>query len=305
MVLVVSILAGGVAAMALLGRGKVSKEAAVRAGADKAPQRIVSLAPNITEILFELGLGDKVVAVTNDSNWPEAAAKKEKVGTFWQPSVEAIISTRPGLVLTLSIQQHKEVAESLQRLGYNVLSIEINTIEQLIEGIRQISVAAGCGEQGEELAKRIEEQIRRLRTRYSRLEKVKTLWVVQTEPLRVAGRDTFVNSLIEIAGGENVVGPTIQKYPPIGAEQVITCGAEAIIQPAMAKGDIEKQQNEAMRYWNKYPNLPAVEEGRVYVLDLDAALRLGPRLGDGLETIGRCLHPEITQQNKGAEPPNE
>ncbi len=117
--------------------------------------------------------------------------------------------------------------------------------------------------------------------------------MVQREPLRVAGRDTFVNEMIELAGGENAMGPTIYKYPPIGAEQVIAGGADVIIEPSMTEDDLPSQQDKAFQYWNRFENVPAVINKRIYVINGDIVSRLGPRLYEGVETIARCLRPEL------------
>ena len=124
-------------------------------------------------------------------------------------------------------------------------------------------------------------------------ERVKVLWVVQREPLRVAGRDTFVNEIIELAGGENAVGLTVHEYPPVGAEEVITCGAEVIIEPAMVKGDLAAQLESAKEYYGRYENLLAAKEGRIYVIDGDIVSRLGPRLYEAVVTTARCLRPGL------------
>lgn len=122
--------------------------------------------------------------------------------------------------------------------------------------------------------------------------------MVQTEPLRVVGRNTFINELIELAGGENAIGPTIQQYPQIGTEELLTCGAEVIIQSAMGN-NIERQQRIAQTFWGKYPNLPAVKNNRIYVVKPDTILRLGPRLCQGIELIARCLYPQMADSNSG------
>jgi ABC-type Fe3+-hydroxamate transport system substrate-binding protein len=108
----------------------------------------------------------------------------------------------------------------------------------------------------------------------------------------VAGRDTFINELIELAGGENAIGPTLHKYPPIGAEQIIACGAEVIIEPAMVESDLDRQRETALEYWSRWPHVPAVAAGRIYVIDGDIVSRLSPRLYQGIETIAQCLRPE-------------
>ena len=211
--------------------------------------RIVSLAPNLTEILFALGLGEKIVAVSNNSDYPVKATNKNKVGTFWQPSTEAIIASKPDLVITLLFEQQRAVADSLNRLGYQVLTLRIKKIEELMAAIQKIGATTGCTQRADELIKKISNQLNELRSKLGSTNKVKVLWVVQTEPLRVAGRGTFINELIELAGGENAIGPTIQQYPPVGTEEILACGTEAIIQSAMGKSNIAAQQQAAEIFW--------------------------------------------------------
>jgi iron complex transport system substrate-binding protein len=254
------------------------------------PQRIVSLAPDITEILFAMGLGDKIVAVSSDSDYPPAATTKSKVGSFWQPNTEAIIATKPDLVITLSFEQQKNVAESLNRLGYRILTVKTDQIEELWTAISQIGSATGCYETAKQLIESIKNRLNSIKLKYSNTDKVKVLWVIQAEPLRLAGRSTFINELIELAGGENAIGPTIQQYPEISTEQLLVCGAQVIIQSSMDSDNIEKQQEAAKLFWSKYPNLPAVKNNQIYVIDSDTVLRLGPRLPEGLEMIARYLH---------------
>lgn len=260
------------------------------------PARIISLAPNLTEILFALGLDKKIIAVSSDSDYPPDAANKSKVGTFWQPNTEAIIASKPDLVVTLWFEQQKAVADSLKRLGYQVLTLKIEKIEELSAAIQKIGIATGCEHRADDLVKNISSQLNYLKSKCSSTNKPKVLWVIQTEPLRVASRNTFINEFIELAGGENAIGPTIAQYPLIGTEELLACGAEVIIQSAMKKNNIKEQQQAAEAFWSKYPNLPAVRNNRIYVIEPDTTLRLGPRLPQGAETIARCLHPDIFTQ---------
>ena len=257
------------------------------------PTRIVSLAPNLTEILFELGLDKNIVAVSSDSDYPAGAADKIKVGTFWQPNTEAIIACKPDLVVTLDIEQQKAVADTLSRLGYCVLILKREKIEELWISIQKIGLATGCRQRSDEMVNNLKEKLRELQSKTISTDKVKVLWVIQPEPLRVAGRNTFINELIELAGGENAIGPTIQQYPSISTEELLACGAGVIIQSSMDSSDIEKQQQAADLYWSNYPHLSAVRNKRIYVLSSGATLRLGPRLPQAVEEIGRCIFPDI------------
>ncbi len=266
------------------------------AEARNAPVRIVSLAPNITEILFAMGLGEKVVAVSSDSDWPDQTATMEKVGTFWRPNTEAVIAARPDLVIALAFEQQRAVVESLSRLNYPVLTLKLDKIEELPAAIQKIGLATGCGQQADELTKKIDGQLQGLKSRLHSTENVKVLWVIQPEPLRVAGRNTFVNQLIELAGGENAVGPTIQQYPLLGTEGILRCAPQAIIQSAMTTDNLPRQQQAAEAFWSKWPDLPAVKNNKIYVVESDTVLRLGPRLPQGVELIARCLHPNVFKQ---------
>ncbi len=256
------------------------------------PLRIVSLAPNLTEILFALGLGERIVAVSSDSDYPPEAANKNKVGTFWAPNIEAVIASKPDLVITLGFEQQESVAESLKRLGYKVLILKIEKIEELFTAIERIGAAADCEQRAGQLVKEISDRLNDLQQELASTTRVRVLWVVQTEPLRVAGRNTFINELIELAGGENAIGTTIAKYPQIGAEELLTCGVEIIIQSAMNAGNIPAQQKAAEMFWSRWSSLPAVKNNRIYVIEPDTTLRLGPRLPQGAETVARCLHPD-------------
>jgi iron complex transport system substrate-binding protein len=228
--------------------------------------RIVSLAPNLTEILFALELDDKIVGVTLHSDYPPAATKKPKVGGFWQPNVEAVIATKPDLVVTLGFDQQKNIAERLKRIGYSSLTVGIEKVNDLFEAIEKIGAATGKQYRAKELAGDIRKKLNNLSVLVGTNDRIRVLWVVQREPLRVAGRDTFVNEMIELAGGENAIGSTIHKYPPIGAEQVIVCGAEVIIETAMQQEKPAEQQASALQYWSRFKKVPAVANKRVYVI---------------------------------------
>lgn len=255
--------------------------------------RIVSMAPNLTEILFALGLEEKIVGVTQDSDYPAAALSKPRVGTFWEPNVEAIIAAKPDLVVTLAFEQHRELARRLQRIGYRCLAVNIESISDLFRAVAAIGDATAASEQARKLSQTMQAQIHQFREAIAGSPGVKVLWVVQREPLRIAPRDTFINEMIELAGGENAVDPRLRNYPPIGAEQVIAAAPEVIIEPVMAPGSSDRQLRQALAYWQRFANVPAVANRRIYVIDGDLVSRPGPRLPEGIGLIAKCLRPEL------------
>ena len=264
------------------------------------PQRIVSMAPNLTEILFALGLEERIVGVTQFSNFPPAAAKINKVGAFWAPNLEAVIATKPDLLVTIDTQQQTTIARRLSRIGYNTLTFDIRKVDQLFDAITKIGAATASDAKAAEMIADTRSKLSDLSALVKTDSPPKVLWVVQREPLRVAGKDTFVTEMIEFAGGQNAISSTIHQYPPIGPEQVIACRPDVIIEPAMHPGRIEGQRKTALKYWSKsqFENIPAVVNGRIYVIDGDLVSRLGSRFYQGVEKIARCMHPQLFQAEK-------
>ena len=125
--------------------------------------------------------------------------------------------------------------------------------------------------------------------RSSQSEKPKVLWVIQREPLRVAGTKTYINELIEIAGGVNAVGQTIQVYPPVSTENVIRAMPDVIIEPSMDPDQFEKQKATAEDFFRRFSVVPAVKNSRVFVIDGDLVSRLAPRLDEGMELVYQCV----------------
>lgn len=275
------------AGFVIFDRDGISVEAG--ATAPSKAGRIVSMAPNLTEILFALGLDERIVGVTNDSDWPPEAATKPNIGTFWQPNIEAVVALRPELVVTLDFVQQRRPAQRLERMGYQCLTLKIERVTDLFEAIDKIGEATQTKENARQLVNDIEQRLYRFRDSDSAGRKVRVLYVVQRQPLRVAGRGTFINEMIELAGGENAMGQALHKYPPVGAEQVYASEAEVIIEPTMGQQGTESTKSEAIRYWGRFSGIPAVKNKRIYFIDADKVARLGPRFYEGVEAVWLCL----------------
>ncbi|OHB54310.1 MAG: hypothetical protein A2Y07_02575 [Planctomycetes bacterium GWF2_50_10] len=270
----------------------------VKPVAPQSPQRIIVTSPQLTEIAYALGLEPRIAAVTSDSDYPPQAAKTNPtVGKFWQLNMEAIIAARPDLVIMEKFDQQTSIGRRLEALGYPVLTVHLTDISQLFEAIDTVGQAADVPDKAKTLIDSIKSRLITLSGRFQTQPKRTVLWVMQTEPIRVAGLETFPNELIELAGGYNAIGKTIQKYPPIGAEQIVSSAPDVIIQPAMSQTSVEAERLQAVRFWSQFPNIPAVKKNRVYVIQADTVHRLGPRLPQGLELVGRCIHPELYDSN--------
>jgi iron complex transport system substrate-binding protein len=254
--------------------------------------RIVSMAPNLTEILFALGLNKEIVAVTAECNYPAQAQLLPRVGTFWQPDIEAILLAQPSLVVAVGFEQQAVLSKRLRKIGCKSLSLNIESFQELFSGIEIIGKAVGKQPQAGKLINRIQNTKNMLKQRFAGKGEPKVLWVIQREPLRVAGQKTFVDEMIRTCGGQNAIEKTMYQYPPISQEALLSSAADIIIEPADSAKDYERLSSTAQEFYGRYPSLPAVRDKRIYVLDGDLVSRLGPRIEKGMLEVARCLWPQ-------------
>jgi len=276
----------------LSGCTKKPESAASSAGSAQTNKqmRIISLAPNLTEILFALGMDDEIVGVTKYSTFPPQAKTKTNVGTFWQPDIEAMLALSPTLMINLWFDQQAAVVSRMERAGCKVLTLRIETVEQLHEAILKMGQAVGKESAAEAMGQRLKDKQNEVTQKHADAgNRPKVLWVIERYPLRVAGRNTFINELIEMAGGVNAIGPTQIQYPPINSEEVIGSMPDVIIEPVMDSEQFDRQQSSAAEFYSRYEIVPAVRNGRIHIIDGDLVSRLGPRLDEGVELIAACL----------------
>lgn len=257
------------------------------------PRRIITLAPNLTEIVYGLGLGDQVVAVTQFSDYPESVQTKPKVGSFWQLNLEAIVGREPDLVLALGFPQQRDLARRLRRMHVPVETFDIEDFNDLLAAIEGVGQITGRSVQATAMIESLRRDLAAVQEKVRHAGRPRVLWSIQREPLRVAGRKTFVNWIIENAGGTNAMGPTLHQYPPVGAEQVLACQPTVIVEQLMMQQDPTEQLTQARAYWRRYDNLPAVQNERISVVDGDLVARMGPRIVEGVRLIAEILHPTL------------
>lgn len=249
------------------------------------PQRIVSLAPNLTEILFDLGLGDRVAGVTRFCDWPAAAGKKPQVGGYTNPSLEAIVALRPDLVVMTDEGTPREIHDRLVRLGIPVYVFRAKRLEQLPQALREIGPAVGAEAAAKKRAAAIEDALRRLSSRAGeRKGNIRTaLFVIQPEPLMVAGPGTVIDDAMTVLGVRNIAAGTSAPYPKMSIEEVFHRSPDVIF---IGRGSMTGAGgSKLLRQWRA---LPAVRMGRVYVMG-ETLYRLSPRLLEGMEEMANLL----------------
>jgi len=253
-----------------------------------APRRIVSLTPALTEILFALDLGDRVVGVTEYCDTPAEAKTRPKVGGYVNPSVEAVIALRPDLVVVSPGPGNRDAVQAMTRTGLHVAVVPAETLPETFAAIESVSAAAGEPARGRELVERLRARIEAVARRVAARPRIRVLFSVQVDPIIAAGRGTLPSQLLEAAGGTNVV--EAERYPKLGVESVVQLAPQVVLQSRM---DMTQGDGSAERAaWMRWSAIPAIAQGRLVILPDDASLRPGPRVADAVEELAAILHPE-------------
>jgi iron complex transport system substrate-binding protein len=241
-------------------------------------QRIVSLAPSITEILFALGLEPRIVGVTEISDYPPAARRKPKVGDY-QISPEKVVALKPDLVVAHEVLNAR-VIPVLKRLGLRVLHANPNRFEKLYAFIRAIGAATGTERAATQLVNAMRARVERVRRQLPK-RRPSAIFVISLEPLWAAGRDTFADEMMTLAGARNALAAAFSGFKAVSLETVLG-GAPEVILLAGPKAD-------AVLGHPRWQRTPAAKNRRVYELNPDWVLRESPRSVSGLEQIAECV----------------
>jgi iron complex transport system substrate-binding protein len=260
-----------------------------------APQRIVSLAPSNTELLFALGVGDRIVGVTEYCNYPPEVASIEKVAGFNTVNLEKIAAASPDLIFAIR-GNDMESLRSLRQLGVPVFSLDIQTLEQVDSALRRLGSVMQVESRAKELADSLSARIRGVEQRVGKIStKPKVMWGFWGDPVYTAGKGTMIDDVIAVAGGRNVGRLAEGAWPQVGLETIVMWAPDVIITTHIP-GGVEKlpAEMERLRQTDGWKQLPAVQKGRIYYIEGDWLLRPGPRLVDALEGMARHLHPQLS-----------
>ncbi|MBE0415517.1 MAG: cobalamin-binding protein [Dehalococcoidia bacterium] len=255
---------------------------------EETPQRIVSLAPSITEILFALDLGDKVVGVTDYCDYPEEARAKPSVGGYFMTNRETIMAQNPDIVFS---DGHDPVCAQLEELGVTMVVLQPKDIAGIFKDIELVGEITGKEAEAEELVAEMERRIGAVAARTAGAERPTVFYEIDaSNPAQpwTAGQGSFIDALITLAGGENMV-----KVPPawfqISLEEIIASDPDIIIlgdYPIVSPEDV-------MNRPGAWQGLSAVQNGAIYPIDPDLTSRAGPRIVLGLEALAKIIHPEL------------
>jgi len=260
-----------------------------------APQRIISTAPSFTETLYAVGAGARVVAVSTYCHYPAAVNKLPRVGSYLQPNVEAIARLRPDLVLVHSEQQ--TTLTQLAGLGIKTLSLRNTNLEETLRSATVIGEAVGLASQGAALEASIRAKLAALEKRSAGKTPRTLMFIVGRTPGRLdgmiaVGKGSFLNEVIRIAGGKNVLFDSPVTYPKISMEAVLRLAPDVIVDMgdmAVTTGVTEEHKRSVVKLWESQPGVGAVAEKKVFAVAADIFVVPGPRVVEAAEAFAAML----------------
>ncbi len=262
------------------------------------PQRIVSTAPSITELLYALGLGDNIVGVDRFSRYPAEASRKPQIGDYAAPNLEVIARMKPTLVIIPT--NPVQLRQRLEALHLRVLELDQEGIPALYRSFRQVGEATGTTAKADKLADSIRKQLAAIKAKSAGMKPIRMMFVVGRMPgsldgLMVAGEASYLNEIIDIAGGVNVFKDARAAYPKVSLEEVLARNPDVIIdmgEMADTIGVTDVQKRNVASLWNRMSSLGAVRAHRVHAVASDIFVVPGPRVVDAANAFFALFHPE-------------
>ncbi|MDD3250610.1 MAG: cobalamin-binding protein [Smithellaceae bacterium] len=267
----------------------VTDETGRRVQVRPVPQRIVSLAPGISETLYALGLEDRIVGVTTFCDWPPAVQAKTKIGGFTNPSIEKIVSLRPDLILATADGNRKETVRQLEKLGLPVYVTNPTSTSGVLKSIGHIGAITGREKEAAALVEKLRQKLRSVAVRTRGKKKPHVFFQLGMEPMITAGGGTLIHEVIERAGGVNVAGNDVANYPRYSAEGIISASPDIIVFAPMVN---DKTFEAVYKFWRAFGEVPAVKNGKIYPIDANLINRASPRIFDAVEILSFRFHPE-------------
>jgi iron complex transport system substrate-binding protein len=256
------------------------------------PQRIVSVAPSVTEVLFAIGAGDRVVGRTDWCVHPPAAAPIPSVGGYATPSLEAVLALQPDCVVYLPsiVRDAPAFAKAMEAAGARVVPVEMAGVEQAIATITTLGEAVGATERAATVAQQLRADLEALRASGAARTKPRVLVTLSHEPhaLFVAGRGTFIAELLAIAGGVNAV--EAEGYFAISAEALLAAAPDVIIDASGPMEDRATAAKASKALWSRFAGLPAVANGRLHLAPDASVIVPGPRMPEAVRMLRTLIH---------------
>lgn len=246
-------------------------------------QRAISLAPNLTENVFAIGAGDKLIGVTTYCNFPAETAKIQKIGDTLNPNIETIIALKPDVVFVSTASQIEAFTNQLEKQNISVFVTNPSNVEGIYQSLLQLGDVLGENEKAKNLVASLKKRAEDVEARTISAKDLKTFVQISKEPLFTVGKTSFITDIIGRAGGISVTENVTEAYPKFSKETALALQPEAII---LSDSEDNREPNDVFK------NSPAIKNGKVFRINADLLSRPGPRTFDALEQIAKALHPE-------------
>jgi iron complex transport system substrate-binding protein len=256
-------------------------------------KRIISLAPSITEILFDLGLNEEIAGVTEFCDYPEAVLSKPRIGGFVNPDIEKIVSLKPDLIIATRDGNRWETIHRLKDLGFSVYVVNPKGFDGVMRTIQNIGEVVVKQDESRRIIRNMlarKENIVRLT---QSLPKPKVFFQVGNTPVITVGRGTLADDLIRLAGGRSISENESVNYPLYSIETVISKAPEIIIMSSM---ESKRDYLNLIKWWQNWNSIPAVKKNAIYVVDSNLVDRPAPRIVEGLEALAKMIRPEVLKE---------
>ena len=261
----------------------------------KNPVRIVSLAPNITEIIYAIGHGHRLAGATRFSDFPQEAKYLPKVGSYIYLDLEKIVSLKPDLCIAIKDGNPKEAVSRLESLGIPVYAVDPRNLESVMETMIRIGGIMGAADKARLEVQGMRSRVRSIDARVLKArDRPRVFFQIGVSPIVSVGSNTFIHELIVQAGGINVARGPIP-YPRFSKEQVLGLSPDVIIITSMARAAVFDQ---VKAEWQQWKNMPAVRDNRIFIQDSNLFDRPSPRLVDALQVLAGLIHPEVFEDIK-------
>jgi iron complex transport system substrate-binding protein len=246
------------------------------------PLRLISLAPNLTEIAYAAGAGSMLVGTVEFSDYPAAAKAVPRVGDAWRVDPEQVLALRPDVVLVWPTGTPETTIARLRSLGLNVVDVPTQSLADVPRALRQVGRLAGTMPVAEAAARDFEARVARQRARYAGLPPLAVFIQIDDEPIYTVNGRHVISEIVVLCGGRNVFADLPQLAPPISTEAVLAADPQVIL-------STDDTIAEPQQFWQRWPRLRAVRSGNVYKLPSDLVTRAAPRLAQGVEVTCAAL----------------
>jgi len=273
----------------------LSDEIGRRVKVPRSPGRIISLAPNVTEILFSLGLDNEIAGVTDFCDYPEAVLRKPRIGGYINPSLEKIVSLKPDLIIAVKEAIRMEVVQALTDLGIPAYVVDPVGFDGAMKTIGNIGEVVGRRTESAGIVKKMTTGKERALLLTRSLPRLKVYFQLGAGSMVTVGKGTLANDLIRLAGGRSISEGDPMSYPLYSIETVLSKAPEIIIVSSM---EGKKDYSNVMEKWQQFKGIPAVKRKAIHVVDSNLVDRATPRIVEGLEILTKIVHPEALETKR-------